>query len=221
MNLIIGVEGTDGSGKYTQCSKLYERLTSQGYKCKIQSFPCYDSPSSSPVKMYLGGEFGDKATCLDAYQSSVLFAVDRLCTMEILKKENYDVLILDRYTQSNMIHQACKIKDKEERLKFLNWLNSFEFETLKLPKPDIVFFLDMPVEKSKALANARENLKAGTKKDIHENDKEHLMFAYNTGKEVSLMYGWKEISCVDDENEIKSIQQISDDIYEIVIKYLN
>ena len=218
--IIIAVEGTDGSGKFTQCTKLYERLTALGYKCKLQSFPCYDSLSSGPVKMYLNGDFGDKATCLDAYQASVLYATDRLCTMNLIMKEKFDVVILDRYTQSNMIHQACKIKNIQKKYDFLEWIDEFEFGTLKLPRPNVVFFLDMPVDVSKRLANARAELKAGTKKDILESDKEHLLYAYATGKEVANKFHWKQISCMDDKNQIKSIEQINEEIFKEVKKHL-
>lgn len=218
--IIIAVEGTDGSGKFTQCSKLYERLTGLGYKCKLQSFPCYDSMSSGPVKMYLGGEFGDKANCLDAYQASVLYATDRLCTMSILLKEEFDVVILDRYTQSNMIHQASKIKNIQKKFEFLEWIDEFEFKTLKLPRPNVVFFLDMPVDVSKKLANARAELKAGTKKDILESDKEHLLYAYQNGKDVANKFHWKQINCVDLNNEIKSIDQIHEELFKEVKKHL-
>ena len=80
MGYIIVIEGTDGSGKRTQTTRLYERLLSEGYNVRMQSFPNYDSMSSGGVKMYLNGDFGDTDMSLDAYQASSLYAVDRLCT---------------------------------------------------------------------------------------------------------------------------------------------
>ena len=216
MSLIIAVEGTDGSGKFTQCTKLYEKLTGMGYKCKLQSFPCYDSPSSGPVKMYLGGEFGDSVASLDSYQASVLYATDRLCTMSLIMKDEYDIILLDRYTQSNFIHQTAKIKEKDEREKYLDWVVDFEFNILKLPRPDLVLFLDMPAEVSIKLAHARKELKAGTKTDVFEKDNEHLIHAYNNGKELCKKYGWKEVSCVDEKMNIKSIDQIHEDVFAVV-----
>ena len=78
--MLIDIEGTDGSGKHTQTKMLYEKLVEMGYKCKMISFPNYESNSSAPVKMYLAGEFGKTANSLDAYQASVLYAIDRMCT---------------------------------------------------------------------------------------------------------------------------------------------
>ena len=103
-----------------------------------QSFPNYESESSGPVKMYLAGEFGDAKNGFDSYQGSSLYAVDRLCTMAKLKDFYKDggIIIFDRYVQSNMIHQAGKIKDEKERDKFLEWVDDLEFEKLKLPRPE-------------------------------------------------------------------------------------
>lgn len=193
MGYIIVIEGTDGSGKQTQSTKLYERLKAEGIDVIKQSFPNYDSQSSAPVKMYLGGELCEQADELNAYQSSSLFAVDRLCTYQKDLKAHYEaggVIILDRYTQSNMLHQACKIKDLQESEKFLAWLEDFEFNKLQLPKPNKVIFLDMPPKMSIKLAHERKDLKAGTTQDIHEKDARHLNQAYKTGKDIAEKYGW-------------------------------
>lgn len=219
MAYIINIEGTDGCGKHTQTIKLYEALCEKGIDTINQAFPNYESLSSAPVKMYLGGEFGNTATCLDPYQASALFAVDRLCTMKKLDIEN-KVVILDRYTNSNMIFQNTKIEDEVERDKFEKWLLDFEFNKLSLPKPNIVFFLDMPVEKSIELAHARKELKTGGTKDIHEADDAYLTHCYNVGKQTANKYGWTIISCVDENNNIKSIDDIHNDILNIVLKEL-
>lgn len=214
MGYIIVIEGTDGSGKQTQSIKLYERLKAEGYNVIRQSFPNYESNSSAPVKMYLGGELCAKASDLDAYQTSALFAVDRLCTYMKDLKAHYDaggVVILDRYTQSNMLHQAGKIKDKDARDKFLDWLDRFEFEELKLPRADKVIFLDVPPGVSIRLAHERADLKAGTKQDIHEQDNSHLIDAYDSGKYVANKYNWEIINCVENNN-LKSIDEIHKEI---------
>ena len=220
MGYIIVIEGTDGSGKQTQSIKLYERLKAEGYSVIRQSFPNYESASSAPVKMYLGGELCKTASEMDAYQTSSLFAVDRLCTYMKELKSHYDaggVIILDRYTQSNMLHQAGKIKDKADRDKFLDWLDNFEFEELKLPRADKVMFLDVPPEVSMRLAHERAGLKAGTKQDIHEQDSKHLIDAYNSGKYVANKYKWNIIKCVE-KNNLKFIEQIHEEIYSNVVK---
>lgn len=222
MGYIIVIEGTDGSGKRTQTEKLYNRLLSEGYNVRMQSFPNYDSPSASPVKMYLNGEFGSDDKSLDAYQASSLYAVDRLCTYnKDLKNfyENDGIIIFDRYVESNMLHQAGKIRDEVETDKFLDWLDELEFGTLKLPRANKVIFLDVPVEISMNLAKARGEYKSSTEKDIHESSEGHLLNAYNSGKFVSKKYNWEVIDCVYN-GEIRAIDDIAEKIYSRVIEDL-
>ena len=211
---IIVVEGTDGSGKLTQSTKLFERLLDKYGNVKRLSFPQYESASSGPVKMYLGGELSEDAKDVSAKQASVLYAADRVCTMLKLKEfyNNKGIIVLDRYVQSNMIHQAGKVQ-RVERSGFLDWLNDFEFVDLGLPKADIVFFLDMPVEKSMELAASRGVLKTGTKQDIHEKDPQHLIDAYNAGKYCAEKYGWLVIKCLDEKGKLRSIEDIHNEIY--------
>lgn len=210
---IIVFEGTDGSGKQTQSTRLVNYLKQKGKKVVLQSFPNYESPSSALVKLYLNGDFGESVNCLDAYQTSTLFAVDRLYTMKKLMSKLSDdtILILDRYVESNMIHQASKIDNEKEREDFLNWVYNFEFNVLKLPKPTKTIFLDMPFECSIKLKKERNLNKSGTEKDIQELDENHLKKAYNSAKYVSKKYKWIEISCAEN-NEIKSIEQIGREI---------
>lgn len=214
---IVVIEGTDGCGKQTQSKALLSRLLDMGYDARLQSFPNYDSPSSGPVKMYLGGEFGD-GNAMDSYQASSLYAVDRLCTYSKDLKEFYEnggILILDRYTQSNMIHQAGKSKNQEELDKLLDWINEFEFDTLKLPRPDRVIFLDVPVEVSFSLMENRNLHKSGTAKDVHEQDPNHIIHAYKAGKYVGEKFGWDIINCTEN-GQMKSVENISNIIWEIV-----
>jgi dTMP kinase len=216
MGYIIVIEGTDGSGKKTQTELLYSRLKEKGLNVIKQSFPNYDSPSAAPVKMYLGGELGSNANCLNPRQASILYAADRLLTVKKLLNQhnNYDVIIFDRYTTSNMLHQAGKIQNYSEMNRFLKWLDNLEFKDLELPRPDKVFFLDMPVEVSKNLAQKRGELKTGEAKDIHEQDREHLINAYRAGKYVAKKFNWEVISCLDEAVNLKTPKQINDEIME-------
>ena len=215
---LISIEGTDGCGKKTQVKRLYDYLKGKKHEVIVMSFPNYDSLSSGPVRMYLGGEFGEKADCFDAYQASAMYAVDRMCTMkkliESLEKET--IIIFDRYVQSNMIHQASKIEDEQEIDEFLEWLDTLEFGTLKLPRADKVIFLDVPVEVSYKITTAREQMKIGEawEYDIHERDKKHLVDSYLAGKYVAQKYGWDVINCSSKSGELKSI----DDIHEMIKK---
>ena len=221
--IIISIEGTDGAGKHTQQQLLMKDLKEQGYSVLDQSFPHYDSDSSAPVKMYLAGEFGKDSNSLNAYQASVLYAVDRMCTYQKDLKEHHEnggILLFDRYVQSNFIHQCSKIDDIDEKLKFIKWEEELEYDTLGLPRPDLIFFIEMPVEKSIELARARADYKNGQTKDIHEEDTEYLSKSYNNGLTLAKELGWNLIHCVDENNNIRTIEDIHAEIMEIATKFL-
>ena len=223
MGKLFVIEGTDGSGKETQSNLLKERLKKENIDFKGVSFPNYDSPSSSLVKMYLSGEFGKNAKEVSPYIASTFFAADRYATFNTEYKEYYNnggIMLADRYTTANMVHQAGKISDKKERKKFLDWLWDFEFNLYGLPVPTEVFFLNMPVEKSIELMANRENkFTHDNKKDIHESDRNHLVDAYNAACDVAKDYNWFEIHCVRN-NKIRTIEDIHEEIYEEIKKHI-
>ena len=151
MGYLFVIEGTDGSGKQTQFEKLQVAFDRDNIDYMIASFPNYDSPSSSLVKMYLSGEFGENAKDVSPYIASTFYAVDRYATYKKDLEEYYEnggIIIVDRYTTANMVHQAGKISDEKEREKFINWLFDLEFNIYGLPKPSRVFFLNIPTEKA-------------------------------------------------------------------------
>ena len=209
--MIIDIEGTDGCGKKTQTDLLFNYLTQKGYKVKKISFPNYESNSSALVKMYLNGEFGESANDINGYQASVLYAVDRFATMSKINVNDYDFVLFDRYVPSNMIHQSTRIKEEKELEEFLNWIDDFEYGKLALPKPDKTLFLDVPIEISMQMARARENLKNGESKDIHERDDNHLVNAYSKAKYVANKFNWVVVDCFNGET-IKTIDEIHQDI---------
>ena len=223
MGKLFVIDGTDGSGKQTQFTKLQERLTKDNINFKTVSFPNYESPSSSLVKMYLSGEFGENAKDVSPYIASTFYAADRYATFKTGYQKFYEeggIILADRYTTANMVHQAGKIKDKQEREKFLNSLWDFEFNLYSLPVPTEVFFLNMPVEKSLELIQNRDNkFTHNTKKDIHERDKSHLIDSYNAACEVAKEYNWYEIKCIKDNN-LRTIEDIHEEIYKEVKKHI-
>lgn len=216
MGKLFVIDGTDGSGKQTQFEKLKERLSKDGIDYKVVSFPNYESQSSSLVKMYLSGEFGENAKEISPYIASTFYAADRYATFKTKYQKYYDeggIILADRYTTANMVHQAGKIDNKEERKKFLDWLWDFEFNLYGLPIPTEVFFLNMPVEKSLELMKNRENkFTHQDKKDIHEKDINHLKDAHSAACEVAKEYNWFEINCIKNE-KLRTIEDIHEEIY--------
>lgn len=218
---LIIIEGSDGSGKATQAGKLCDRLIEEGYKIKKVEFPNYSSDSSALVKMYLKGEFGSNPGDVNAYAASTFYAVDRFASYKKDWERFYldgGIVISDRYTTSNMVHQAAKLVDEDEKDKFLNWLWNLEFELMGLPIPDEVIFLDMPPECSRKLMLQRNNKITGeAAKDIHEKDNEFLNNSYKNSCLLADRYKWKTVSCAV-EYEIKSIENIHKEVYDIIKK---
>lgn len=223
MGKLFVIDGTDGSGKQTQLENLKIRLSQEGIDYRTVNFPNYDSPSSSLVKMYLGGEFGTDAKTISPYIASTFYAADRYATFKKEYEEYYNnggLILADRYTTANMVHQAGKIQDKVERKKFLDWLWDFEFNLYGLPIPTEVFFLNMPPEYSAKLMKDRENkITHDSKKDIHERDEEHLKAAYNAACDLVKEYNWYEVKCVNN-GKIRTIQDINDEIFTEIKKHI-
>ena len=219
---LITIEAGDGSGKATQTKALYDRLQSEGYNVMKVEYPDYDSDSSALVKMYLGGAFGDKAQAVDAYGASAFFAVDRYASFHMKWKQAYEggaIIIADRYTTSNMVHQAVKLTDDNERERFLNWLWDFEFSKLKLPVPDVVVYLDMDPDASDQLIAARAKSDSSRGKDIHEKDRDYLHRCHEAYGWVADKYGWKRIGCCSG-GRVRSIEEIHADVYEAVRPFI-
>ena len=216
--LIIIESGSDASGKATQTKRLFERLSEENSNIRKVEYPNYDSESSALVKMYLRGDFGKNASDVDPYISSTFFAADRYASFKTEWEEFYNnggIVIADRYTTSNMVHQASKM-DEKDRDKYLDWLVDYEFNLYKIPEPDCVIFLDVPIEFSQKLMENRKNKITGEdKKDIHESDIEYLTKSYNNALYIANKYNWKKINCVKD-GTLRSIDDIHDEIHNIV-----
>ena len=219
MGKLFVIDGTDASGKQTQLNKLQERLKEENIEYKLVSFPNYESESSSLVKMYLSGEFGKNAKEISPYIASTFYAADRYATFKKDLEEFYNnggIILADRYTTANMVHQAGKITDKKEREKFLDWLWDFEFDLYKLPVPTKVFFLNMPPKYAFELMKNRENkFTHEAKKDIHESDENHIIDSYNAACEVADKYDWTKIECVKND-KLRTIEEIHEDIFNVI-----
>lgn len=221
MGKLIVIEGTDSSGKETQTKRLFEKLEEKGLKVKKISFPNYDSPACEPVKMYLAGAFGEDAMKVNPYPVSTMYAIDRYASFKTDWEKFYNedgIIVTDRYVTSNMVHQASKIRDLDEKKKYLNWLEDLEYEKMGIPRPDLVIFLNMPTDMAVKLMAERKNKITGEeKKDIHERDKEYLKESHANACKVANIYNWKEIKCSDGDR-IKTIEEIGEEVFSLVEK---
>ncbi len=217
MGKLIVVEGLDGSGKGTQTALLCDALAARGERVRKISFPDYDEPSSALVKMYLGGEFGDDPDDVGPYQASLFYAADRVASFLKHWKGDYlseKTILADRYTTSNAIYQMSKLP--EERWdEYLSWLSDFEYEKLALPRPDLVLYLDVPIEVSQLLLLERYRGDAG-KKDIHERDLSFLRRCRKAALYAAQQPGWMTVHCAHD-GQMRPPQTIAEEILTLTL----
>lgn len=216
MGKLIVFEGIDGSGKSTQSSLTKKRLQKSKTEFRSVAFPRYDNPSAALIKMYLGGEFGTDPSDVNAYAASCFYAVDRVASYLQDWRDYYKsggIIIMDRYTTSNAIHQSAKLPF-EKRAEYLRWLSDFEFNLLELPRPDAVIYMDIPFELALRRISERE---AATKTsgDIHERDKEYLKICCECGLQAADIYGWNKIPLVKDGKE-RTVEDINDEIFAVI-----
>lgn len=220
---LIVIEGVDSSGKATQSALLKDKLASKGKNVVSIEFPNYASDSSAVVKMYLNGDFGTDPNAVNPYAASMLFAVDRYSSVKVTWKDlfsNDNIVIADRYTTSNMVHQASKISDLTEKSDFLDWLYDLEYGKLSLPEPDMVIFLDMPVENARELmANRANKINNSSVKDIHESNAGYLKQSYDNAVFVAQKYNWTTVHCASD-GKVRAIEDISEEILAKVTQIL-
>lgn len=213
MGKLIVIEGTDGSGKSTQFRLLTDRLESEQVKFQKLVFPQYSEPSSALIRMYLGGEFGKSPSDVNAYAASAFYSVDRYASYRKVWGKWYEeggLVVSDRYTTSNAVHQASK-EPEDKREDFLNWLYDFEYDKLGLPRPDLVIYLDVPTDFTEKMLRHRET-ETHTQADIHEQDTQYLATCRRTGRAAAAHYGWTVIRCVRD-GAMRSMEDIHEEIY--------
>ena len=220
MGKLIVIEGTDGSGKSTQFRLLTERVAAEGHTFQKLVFPQYAEDSSALIRMYLRGEFGTKPSDVSAYAASTFFAVDRYASYKKVWGQWYEdggLILSDRYTTSNAVHQASK-EPEEKQGEFLKWLYELEYDKLGLPCPDLVIYLDVPTDFTEKMMRGREAA-TNTTADIHEQDMEYLATCRRTGRAAADFYHWTVINCVKD-CAMRSIEDIHEEIYRHVAAYL-
>ena len=213
MGKLIVIEGTDGSGKSTQFRLLTQRVAAEGRQFQKLVFPQYAEPSSALIRMYLGGEFGTSPSDVNAYAAAAFYAVDRYASYKKVWGQWYEnggLVLSDRYTTSNAVHQASK-EPEETQHQFLKWLYEFEYDNLGLPAPDLVIYLDVPTDFTEQMMRAREAA-TNTHADIHEQDLGYLATCRRTGRAAAAFYGWTVIDCVKN-GAMRSIEDIHEEIY--------
>ena len=215
-NTLIVIEGLDGSGKSTQIELLKNRFIEEGVAVKQIKLPDYEDKSSTLVKMYLSGEFGQNPDDVNIYAASSFYAVDRYASYKRHWEKDYlsdTVILADRYTTSNAVHQSVKLPAQQWNT-YLDWLTDYEYNKMGIPKPTCVIYLDMPVDISQRLMSKRYKGNED-KKDIHEANVEYLLKCRTAAMFAAEKFGWSVIKCSED-GEPLTIKEINNAIYKEV-----
>ncbi len=212
---LIVIEGTDCSGKQTQSELLAKKLLLAGHDVTKKAFPMYDTPTGKIIAgPYLGkpdygtSYFSEGATHVDGKVAGLYFAADRYYNAnKIVTALQTHHVILDRYVESNMAHQAGKEKNKKARKKIYKWFAKLEYGFLKLPQPNIRVLLFMPREFAKVLKAGRAE-----PADQHEADETYLKLAETAYLEVAKRQNYKIIECVKN-GVIRTIEDINEELF--------
>jgi len=213
---LIVFEGADGAGKATQTHLMAKRLTAEGAAFREIDFPRYGNPFAEPARLYLAGALGRRPRDVGACAAAVLFAVDRYASY----KEDWggayeagELILANRYTTSNAVHQASKLP-VEEREAYLAWLFDLEYRRLELPEPAMVVYLDLPSDVSERMLRRRQQ-ETGVKADIHEQDAAYLRRCRENAREIAASLGWQRIECAPG-GVLRAPEEIHEEIWALV-----
>ena len=223
---LIVIDSTDGSGKATQTELLIKHLKKDGYKVKVVDFPDYYSNFFGAFIGHCLSEQYYNFVKVHPKIASVLYAADRFESRDKIRKwlSAGNIVIANRYASANQIHQGGKITNTKKRESFLKWLAEMEYKVFKIPKPDAVFYLSVPIPiVLKLIRERNKNSKRnylGNKKDVHEKDVNFLTNSRQSALWLaSTQKGWIKIECV--KNGILDTREnIHKEIYEKVKKIL-
>ncbi len=216
---LIVIEGADGAGKATQAKMLKERLQKEGVSVESLEFPGYETTFFGGYIKEWVDEMHGNFVDLDPRLSAILFAGDRFESRDTIMgwlKEGKHV-ILDRYVSASMLHQGAKIENSEKRGAFLLWLQRLEYDVFKVPRPDLVVYLDMPSEMRHALLTTDErkpNLGHTETNLIYQNS------VQRHAQNIADLEKWQVVSCVVDD-KLRSKESINTELYDIIKTILN
>jgi len=217
---LIVLEGIDGSGKSAQYRRLCARMENSNIDYNHIVFPRYDKDSSALIRMYLSGQFGSRPGDVNPYAASTFYAVDRFASYREDWGKVYEsggLILSDRYTTSNAVHQGSKLPESELP-EFFQWLYDLEYVKMGLPKPDLVIYLDVDVETSMSRM-ARRQQNTHTSADIHEKDAEYLRRCLETARKAADYYGWIKIDYLKDGRE-RDVDEKNLEIFRIILREL-
>ncbi|MFY9255721.1 MAG: thymidylate kinase [Fuerstiella sp.] len=219
MTVIIAIEGIDGAGKGTQSRQLVERLQAAGITAAGLQFPRYSETTfGGVIGDFLNGRFGD----LDSVHpllASVLYAGDRFESKQVLQQaiDQHDVVVLDRFTGSNLAHQCAKL-DGDERTELMTWIDHVEHVVFGLPRPDMNVLIDISSNWSRELVGrkgARDYTESEA--DIQESNLPYLERVRACYLTIAARRDdWCLVESLDENGELRTISDINKEIFELI-----
>jgi dTMP kinase len=198
--LLIAFEGSDGTGKETQSRMLKDWFLLNEKTVASISFPMYKNTSGgwALFEALKGPNRGVyNFAHVDPFAASLLYAADRREALPILREKinSHDVVVFDRYVESNLIHQGGKLPSDEEKSAFGDFSSILEYKLLKLPHPHVTIYLDLPVEVAITRAEERAR-RVGDVPDAVEANYEYIVNSHKAGMFYAQKFNWIVIPCV-------------------------
>lgn len=216
---LVAVEGIDGSGKGTQTELLKERLQKDGLSVARMQFPRYsDTTFGQAIGDFLNGRFGSLEQ-VHPQLAAVLYAGDRFESRELLLShmQECDIVILDRYTGSNLAHQGAKVSDTD-RSDLVAWIDRVEHEIFGLPRPHLNVLIDISSQWSRELVGRKgERDYTNETADIQEADQDYLEGVRSVYRTLAAeRTDWQVVCSLDENEELRSVESINDEILDLI-----
>lgn len=219
MTVLIAIEGIDGAGKGTQARRLVERLNGAGLRTAGLQFPRYSETTfGAAIGDFLNGRFGS----LDQVHpqlAAVLYAGDRFESKQVLQHaiDHHDVVILDRFTGSNLAHQSAKLQG-EERLELIKWIDHVEHVIFGLPRPDLNVLIDISSDWSRELVSRKGDRDyTAEEADIQESNLPYLEKVRACYQTIAAdRDDWQVIESLNNAGQLRSVSEINDQIFELI-----
>lgn len=222
----IVLEALDAGGSQTQTNLLAKRLKRAGYKVHQYHFPQEDKATGRLI--YDKFLLYKNRFPFSRREQALLYIQDFFSKQEELHeiisplprrgegggegKLRRRVIVSDRFATSTMAYQTIGLAGNA-RKQMLNWITWLCYGGIPaLPKPDLVLFLDTPVEVSlKRLT--------GKKKDFFET-KEKLTAIRDSYIKLARQQRWLVFQSVDQQGNQRTREDLHDEIWSVVRKYI-